>query len=111
MIWAFISDIIDYQTVQTGSCDGGTIYGVYSFSRKIGQALAGGLGGFVISAIGYQVSTGGQAIVQTKEVTDAIYAVTTGVPAVGYALIALILIFWYRFRKRKWPKSKRNLTK
>ncbi|WP_290141137.1 MFS transporter [uncultured Dubosiella sp.] len=109
MIWAFISDIIDYQTVQTGSCDGGTIYGVYSFSRKIGQALAGGLGGFVISAIGYQVSTGGQAIVQTKEVTDAIYAVTTGVPAVGYALIALILIFWYPLSKKKVAEVKAKL--
>ena len=43
---------------------------------------------------------------QTKEVTDAIYAVTTGVPAVGYALIALILIFWYPLSKKKVAEVK-----
>ncbi len=108
MLWAFISDVIDYQTVQTGSCDGGTVYGVYSFSRKIGQALAGGLGGFVISAIGYQVSTG-QAIVQSASVTNAIYSVTTGVPAIGFVIIALILIFWYPLSKKKMAEIKTKL--
>ncbi len=101
MLWAFVSDIIDYQTVKTGSCDGGTVYGVYSFSRKIGQALAGGLGGFALTAIGYQVSTGGQAIVQSEVVTNAIYSVTTGVPMIGLFLIAMILIFWYPLSKKK----------
>ena len=101
MLWAFISDVIDYQTVKTGSCDGGTIYGVYSFSRKIGQALAGGVGGFMLTAIGYQISTGGQAIVQTAEVTNAIYTVTTAAPAIGNFCIALILIFWYPISKKK----------
>ena len=101
MLWAFVSDIIDYQTVKTGSCDGGTVYGVYSFSRKIGQALAGGLGGFALTAIGYQVSTGGQAIVQSEAVTNAIYSVTTGVPMIGLFLIAMILIFWYPLSKKK----------
>ncbi|WP_276889944.1 MFS transporter [Dubosiella newyorkensis] len=109
MLWAFISDVIDYQTVETGSCDGGTVYGVYSFSRKIGQALAGGLGGFVISAIGYQVSTGGQATVQSEAVTSAIYSVTTGVPAVGFVVIALILIFWYPLSKKKMTEIKSKL--
>lgn len=101
MLWAFVSDIIDYQTVKTGSCDGATVYGVYSFSRKIGQALAGGLGGFALTAIGYQVSTGGQAIVQSEAVTNAIYSVTTGVPMIGLFLIAMILIFWYPLSKKK----------
>ncbi len=109
MLWAFVSDIIDYQTVQTGSTDGGTIYGVYSFSRKIGQALAGGLGGMVLSVIGYQVSTGAQTIVQTEAVTKAIYAVTTGVPAVGYVVIALILLFWYPLSKKKMAEIKTKL--
>lgn len=53
VIWAFITDIIDYQEVKTGSADSGTVYAVYSFSRKLGQALAGGLGGFALAAIGY----------------------------------------------------------
>ncbi len=110
MIWAFITDIIDYQTVQTGSADGGTVYGVYSFARKIGQAAAGGLGGFVIELIGYQESTAEVAVTQTKEVTEAIYAVATGVPAVGYFIIALILIFWYPISKKKLAEIQEKLA-
>lgn len=109
MIWAFISDIIDYQTYTTGSEDGGTVYGVYSFARKIGQALAGGIGGFVISAIGYQVSSGQEVVVQTKEVTDAIYGIATGIPALGYLVIALILMFWYPLSKKKLAQMREVL--
>lgn len=109
MVWAFISDIIDYQTVKTGSNDGGTIYGIYSFARKIGQAFAGGLGGFLITAIGYQSAVAGQAVTQTPEVTNAIYAISTGVPAIGYFLIALILIFWYPLSKKKLAEIRAQL--
>lgn len=111
MIWAFITDIIDYQTVMTGSEDGGTVYGVYSFARKLGQALAGGLGGYALALIGYQEAVNGQAVVQTEEVTNAIYAVATGVPAIGYLIIALILIFWYPLSKKKLEEIRVELDK
>ena len=47
-IWAHITDVIDYNEVKFGERNDGVIYGVYSFSRKIGQALAGGLGGYAL---------------------------------------------------------------
>lgn len=109
MIWAFISDIIDYQTYKTGSNDGGTIYGVYSFARKLGQALAGGLGGYVLTWIGYQSSTAGQAVVQTPQVLNSIYSVATGVPAVCYFLISMILFFLYPLSKKKVAEIKKAL--
>lgn len=109
MIWAFVSDIIDYQTVRTGSNDGGTIYGIYSFSRKVGQAFAGGLGGFILTAIGYVSATGTEVVIQTEAVTNGIYSVVTGVPAVGCFLIALILIFWYPLSKKKCAEIKAQL--
>lgn len=108
VVWALISDIIDYQTFMTGSSDGGTVYGMYSFSRKLGQALAGGLGGFVLSAIGYQVSTG-QPIVQTAQVTNAIYSVVTGTAVIGNLLAGLILMFWYPLTKKKIEEVRKQL--
>ena len=45
IMWAFITDIIDDQEIRTGSREDGTVYAVYSFARKLGQAVAGGLGG------------------------------------------------------------------
>ncbi len=46
--FALVTDVIDDKEVITGKRDDGTIYGIYSFSRKIGQALAGGMGGWVM---------------------------------------------------------------
>ena len=94
--WAYLTDVCDYQEVKTGKRDDGTIYAVYSFSRKIGQALAGGLGGYALSWIGYN----SMAATQTTEVTSAIYSIATGFPAVAYILVAVILIFAYPLSKK-----------
>ncbi|UJF15533.1 MFS transporter [Jeotgalibaca sp. MA1X17-3] len=34
ILWAFITDVIDDQEVATGVREDGTIYAIYSFSRK-----------------------------------------------------------------------------
>lgn len=44
IVWAFITDVIDQQFLKTNKREDGTIYATYSFARKLGQALAGGLG-------------------------------------------------------------------
>lgn len=49
--WALVTDVIDDMEVQTGNRDDGTIYGIYSFSRKIGQAIAGGLSGWALDGL------------------------------------------------------------
>lgn len=67
-IWAFVTDCIDYQEYRTESRDDGTIYSIYSFTRKIAQAIAGGLGAFVLGIIGYSV----KAPEQTAEVASKI---------------------------------------
>ncbi len=107
MIWAFITDVIDNQMVLTGVREDGTIYAVYSFARKIGQALAGGLGGFILTAIGYISST--ESIVQAPEVVERIYSVATLAPAIGYLLVALILIFWYPLNKRRIAENQEKM--
>lgn len=99
--WAFITDIIDYQEVKTGKREDGTVYAVYSFARKLGQALAGGIGGFALTAIGY-VS---EASVQTMEVSERIYSVATLVPGICYLAVFLIMQFWYPLSRREVEKN------
>ena len=101
IIWAFITDIIDYQEVATGKREDGTVYAVYSFARKVGQALAGGLGGFVLTAIGY-VS---EAPSQTEAVSQRIYTVATLVPGVCYLIVFLIMQFAYPLTRREVEKN------
>ena len=96
LIWAKITDIIDYNEILTGKRDDGTIYGVYSFSRKIGQALAGGLGGFALGFIGYN----SMAATQSTATTDGIYALATLFPGACYIVVGLILMFAYPLSKK-----------
>lgn len=97
IMWAFITDIIDDLEVKRGTREDGTIYGAYSFARKIGQAIAGGLGGFALVFVGYNE----ELQVQTKEVVEGIYSVATLIPAILYTLVAISLLFIYPLSKRK----------
>lgn len=96
LIWAFITDVIDYQEVLTDQRDDGVVYSVYSWARKVGQALAAGLGGFALAMVGYQAGTTDQA----PGTVQGIYALSTLAPGILYALVALTLIFWYPLTKK-----------
>ncbi len=102
VVWAFLTDVIDQRELRTGSRDDGTVYAVYSFSRKVGQALAGGVGGFALSAIGYLSATpGGPPVTQSESTLRGIYAICTGVPAAAYLVVLLLLVFVYPLNKRQ----------
>ena len=107
VIWANITDVIDYQEVMTHQRDDGTVYAVYSFARKIGQALAGGLTGFALGAIGYD----SLAHAQTEAVNNSIYSVTTLVPGICFLIVALILVFVYPLSKRKVEENTAELQR
>ena len=53
VVWAMITDVIDDAEVKNGVREDGTIYSVYSFARKLGQALSSGMIGALMTAIGY----------------------------------------------------------
>ncbi|MCI8494756.1 MAG: MFS transporter [Lachnospiraceae bacterium] len=107
VVWAYITDVIDYQEMKTGNREDGTVYGVYSFARKIGQALAGGVSGFALSAIGYVSEPGA---VQTDSVREGIYNIATIFPGLCYVIVALILIFAYPLSKNVVQRNGEILT-
>ncbi|WP_049777764.1 MFS transporter [Coriobacterium glomerans] len=100
MVWAFITDVIDYCQFSTGFREDGTVYGVNSFSRKLAQAFGGGLGGFMLAAIGYVSSTSGGAE-QTAAVINRIYAIGNLIPAGCLLLGMLTLILFYPLNKKR----------
>lgn len=102
--WAMITDVIDDTEVQTGSRDDGTIYAVYSFSRKLGQALSSGVTGYLLKFIGYTQETAFD-----ENVTRGIYDITCLVPAVGYILLSLVLYFLYPLTKQRVNENSKVL--
>ena len=97
VIWAFVTDVIDYHEYLTGLREDGTVYSIYSFARKVGQAIAGGVGGFAIAAVGYDSARD----VQTQEALDGIHTLATLVPAVTFIVMFLILVFLYPLNKKR----------
>jgi GPH family glycoside/pentoside/hexuronide:cation symporter len=100
--WALITDVIDYSEIKNGIREDGSIYALYSFSRKVGQAAAAGLAGFFLSAIGYEKIEGATL---PQSVKDGIFNISTIVPAIGFALLALVLWFWYPLHKKEVNKN------
>ena len=94
--WAMITDVIDDTEVQTGERSDGTIYAVYSFARKVGQAAASGVTGALLNLIGYSRTTAFE-----PDVVNGIYDITCLVPAIGYLLLAGVLLFWYPLGKAR----------
>lgn len=106
MIWAMITDVIDDAEVKNGVREDGTIYSVYSFARKIGQALSSGLVGGLVSMVGYT-----QATAFDPDVTFNIFRISCIVPAIGLAAVALALAVLYPLGKKKVQENVAELQK
>ena len=101
VVWALITDVIDYSEIKNGVREDGSVYALYSFARKLGQAVAAGLAGWLLEAIGYNSKAIEQGVAQTEAVKDGIFNITNLVPALGFLLLGLVLVFWYPLHKKQ----------
>lgn len=96
-VWAFVTDSIDFQLVKTKKRDETNTYAIFSFTRKLGQTLAGVLSTQVIAWVGYNALN----LIQTDATKNQIYLWGTLIPALLFIASGLILIFWYPLNKKK----------
>ncbi len=96
VIWAMITDVIDDAEVKNGVREDGTIYSVYSFARKLGQALSAGLTGSLLTMIGYSNATAFD-----PEVTERIFKLSCIAPIIGFTLVAVFLVVIYPLNKKR----------
>ncbi len=102
--WALITDVIDYSEIKNGIREDGTIYALYSFARKLGQAASAGLSGALLTLIGYTQETAFE-----PGVLDGIFNISTLVPAIGFGALALVLWFYYPLHKKQVEENVRIL--
>lgn len=107
--WALITDVIDDAQLRNGIREDGSVYALYSFARKLGQAAASGLSGFFLQRIGYNNNAIVQGVAQTQSVKDGIFTIATLLPAVGFGALALVLWFWYPLHKRQVEENVKRL--
>ena len=107
--WALITDVIDYSELKNGVREDGSVYAIYSFARKLGQAVAAGLSGWLLEAIGYNEKALEMGVGQTAAVKDGIFSISTLIPALGFGALALVLWFWYPLHKKQVDANIRAL--
>ena len=101
VVWSLITDVIDYSELKNGIREDGSVYALYSFARKLGQAAAAGISGGLLTVIGYSEKAATQGLAQSTEVLNGIFNISTLVPGVGFLLLAVVLWFWYPLHKKQ----------
>ena len=98
LIWALVSDCLDYSEWKTGVRSDGSMYSLYTFSRKIGSTVASTGIAWGLSFVGY---VSGENIVQTAEAVKGIYYLCNVIPTLCYALILVGIGLIFNLDKAK----------
>lgn len=83
LIWALVTDCLDYSEWKFHERSDGSMYSLYTFSRKIGSTIASAGVSFGLGMIGY---VSGSNIVQSQETISNIYSLVTILPVITCVL-------------------------
>ncbi len=92
-IWSMGADIIDHQEWVSGKREEATDYAIFTFMRKIGQAIAA-LAPWFVSLVGYDSNNVATGVAQSATVLSGMYKVATGVPFIMYVLMFVLLLIY-----------------
>lgn len=97
LIWALVTDCIDYQEYKTKKRADGTVYSIYTFSKKISSSITNSITTALLGVLGYVSGVAAQA----EGVGTAIRGMVTLLP-VGACIVELIGIgLIYNLNKKK----------
>ena len=99
LMWALEADTVEYGEWRTGVRTEGITYALFSFTRKLGQAVGGAVAAYVIAFGGYV----GGAKVQSGGAVDAIRLAAGIVPAV-FILIGIAIFFRYPLTEQTFTR-------
>ena len=98
LIWALVSDCLDYSEWKTGMRSDGSMYSLYTFSRKIGSTIASTGIAASLGLVGY---VSGENVVQTPEAVKGIYYLCNAIPTLCYALVLVGIGLIFNLDKKK----------
>lgn len=93
--WTIVADCIEYHEWKFGQKANGSIYSIYTFSRKIGSAVASAFASYSLALIGFVSGVNEQ----TQEVANRIRYMVTAVPMIAGILIVIGLGLIYNLKK------------
>lgn len=106
VVWALVADSVDYQELQTGKREEGTIYATYSLGRKLAQGVGVSIVSFLLILTGYDENLGAQ---QSVDVARNVLILIGLVYAVCVAAQYICLRFVYPLDKNKTLELEKKL--
>lgn len=97
LVWALVNESIDYQEYKSGERSDGTMYSIYTFSRKIGTAVTGSIATALIGVAGFATGAGEQTI----EFGENIRKLVNLMPLIGSVIILISIWLIYPLTKKK----------
>lgn len=97
LIWSFVTDCIDYQEYKTNQRADGTLYSIYTFSRKIAASITHSGATYLLALVGFV--SGAQ--MQAAGVGDGIRNIATLMPAIASIVEIIGIGFIYNLNKKK----------
>jgi glucuronide carrier protein len=101
LMWALEADTVEYGEWRTGKRTEGTTYAVFSFTRKMGQALGGFVGGLALTWAGFSAASASAGEAQAAGVAENIQMLT-GALVGGFSLVSLAVMAFYPLTEEKF---------
>jgi glycoside/pentoside/hexuronide:cation symporter, GPH family len=104
MPWSIVPDAIDYHFLKTGHRTEGAFYGLWTFSVKLGQAIAMGITGLVFSWMQYvpNAEQSGLALLGIRLLMGPIPTV--------FFLTALLSLWFYPITRKRYEEIQRSIA-
>jgi glucuronide carrier protein len=94
LMWALEADTVEYGEWKTGIRTEGTTYALFSFTRKMGQAIGGAAGAYALGFVAFDSVAATEGTGQTSDTVDGIQ-LWTGVLTAGFILLSLLIMWFY----------------
>jgi glucuronide carrier protein len=101
LMWALEADTVEYGEWKTGNRTEGTTYAVFSFTRKMGQALGGFVGGFALTFAGFSAARAAEGQAQEAGVSDSIQLMAGGLVGT-FTIFSILVMAFYPLTEAKF---------
>ena len=94
LMWALEADTVEYGEWKTGIRTEGTTYALFSFTRKMGQAIGGAAGAYALGIVAFDSLGAKNGTPQSADTIQGIQ-VWSGMLVVGFVLLSLAIMVFY----------------
>lgn len=106
LVWALVTDCIDYQELLTGERSDGSVYAIFTFARKLGATAASAIASYGLGWIGFVSG----AASQTPEVARRIRTLCTAIPLITSLMIVAGIGLIYSLTREDTERISKELA-